>query len=104
MMLSFVFFLYKCFFQRRRIDPRRLHWVPRRPRQEYLGMYRHIDIGLDPVPYNGHTTSIDSFWMGVPVISLAGHTSVARGGASLLGNLGLDRLLARTAEQVVPTG
>ena len=55
--------------------------VPRR----YLELYNRIDIGVDPIPYNGHTTTCDSIWMGVPVVSLNGRTSVGCcGGVSLL--------------------
>ena len=52
--------------------------------------YHQIDIGLDTFPYNGHTTSLDSFWMGVPVVTLVGQTVVGRAGLSQLTNLGLD--------------
>ncbi|HEY4328844.1 MAG TPA: tetratricopeptide repeat protein, partial [Phycisphaerae bacterium] len=52
------------------------------PRAEYFNMYRRIDIGLDTLPYNGHTTSLDSLWMGVPVVTLVGHTVVGRAGLS----------------------
>jgi hypothetical protein len=31
------------------------------------------------VPFNGHTTSFDALWMGVPVVSLCGETSVSAG-------------------------
>ena len=39
--------------------------------------------------------------MGVPVITLAGRTAVGRGGVSILSNLGLTELIARTPEQYV---
>ncbi len=60
------------------IDPERVEFEAYRPRREYLELYRRIDIGLDTFPYNGHSTSLDSFWMGVPVITLVGETAVAR--------------------------
>ena len=47
---------------------------PSNPDAQYLQTYHRIDIGLDTWPYNGHTTSFDSFWMGVPVITLVGRT------------------------------
>jgi protein O-GlcNAc transferase len=64
-------------------------------------MYRGIDILLDTFPYNGHTTSFDALWMGVPVVSLAGSTAVSRGGLSILSNIGLPDLVASTPEQYV---
>ncbi len=39
--------------------------------------------------------------MGVPVVSLAGQTAVGRGGVSILSNVGLPELIARTPEQYV---
>jgi predicted O-linked N-acetylglucosamine transferase (SPINDLY family) len=83
------------------IGPERVEFVARQFRLEYLRTYHRIDIGLDTVPYNGHTTSLDSFWMGVPVIALAGGTVVGRAGVSQLTNLGLPELIARTPQQYV---
>ena len=56
---------------------------------------------LDTVPYNGHTTSLDSFWMGVPVVTLVGPTVVGRAGLCQLMNLGLPELIASSPEQYV---
>jgi predicted O-linked N-acetylglucosamine transferase (SPINDLY family) len=83
------------------VAPDRVVFVSRRPRSEYLQLYQHIDIGLDTFPYNGHTTSLDSFWMGVPVVTLVGQTVAGRGGLCQLMNLGLPELVAETPEQFV---
>ncbi|MGA3066997.1 MAG: hypothetical protein ABSF29_09140 [Tepidisphaeraceae bacterium] len=76
------------------IDPARIEFVPRQSLGNYLKTYQRIDIGLDTVPYNGHTTSLDSFWMGVPVVTLVGKTVVGRAGWSQLNNLNLKELAA----------
>lgn len=76
------------------IDPASVRFVPFRSRDAYLRTYHEIDIGLDSLPYNGHTTSLDAFWMGVPVVTRIGATSVGRAGLSQLANLGLDALAA----------
>src|SRR5262249_24747540 len=60
-----------------------------------------IDMALDPLPYNGHTTSLDAFWMGVPTLTLLGKTVVGRAGWSQLCNLGMQELAAETAEQLI---
>ncbi len=79
----------------------RVVFADKRPRPEYLKLYHRIDIGLDPLPYNGHTTSLDAFWMGVPTITMPGKTVVGRAGWSQLCNLGLKELAAETPEQYV---
>src|SRR5208282_4263522 len=47
------------------IEPDRIQFVPMQTRADYLQTYHRIDLGLDTLPYNGHTTSLDSLWMGV---------------------------------------
>jgi predicted O-linked N-acetylglucosamine transferase (SPINDLY family) len=80
----------------------RIEFTPALPRLEYLGLYHRIDLGLDPLPYNGHTTSLDAFWMGVPTITLVSKTTAfGRAGWSQLCNLGLKELAAETPEEYV---
>ena len=88
-------------FVRHGVAPDRIGFLSRQPHREYLELYHRIDIGLDTVPYNGHTTSLDSFWMGVPVVTLVGQTIVGRAGLSQLTNLNLPDLIASTPEQYV---
>ena len=87
--------------QREEINSDRIELMAHRPRRQYLELYHRIDVGLDTFPYNGHTTSLDSFWMGVPVITLVGQTVVGRAGLSQLTNLGLKELVAQTPEQYI---
>jgi protein O-GlcNAc transferase len=72
----------------------RIEIVELQPRFQYLQTYHRIDIGLDTLPYNGHTTSLDAYWMGVPIVTQVGHTVVGRAGWSQLNNLGLTGLAA----------
>jgi protein O-GlcNAc transferase len=79
----------------------RLEFVGRQSWEQYMHTYDRIDVGLDPFPYNGGITTCDTMWMGVPVVSLSGQTAVARGGRSILCNVGLADLVARDPEQYV---
>ena len=72
----------------------RVEHVGRRSRDDYLRLYDRIDLCLDTFPYNGHTTSLDGYHMGVPVVTLVGPTVVGRVGLSQLANLGLTDLVA----------
>jgi predicted O-linked N-acetylglucosamine transferase (SPINDLY family) len=85
------------------ISPDRVEFTPHQPLASYLKTYDRIDIGLDTFPYNGHTTSLDSFWMGVPVVTLVGRAAVGRAGWSLLSNLGLTELAATHEAQFIST-
>ncbi len=77
----------------------RLDFVGRQPRAQYLRLYDRIDICLDPLPFNGNTTTLDALWMGVPVVSLAGQRAASRTGLSILTNAGLGELAAQTLEE-----
>ena len=69
--------------------------------REHLELYQHIDIALDPFPYNGTTTTFEALWMGRPVITLAGATHVGRVGASILSRLNLEHLIAHSVEDYI---
>jgi predicted O-linked N-acetylglucosamine transferase (SPINDLY family) len=66
------------------------------PRAQYLRAYLDIDLALDTFPYNGHTTSLDALWMGVPVVTRVGRTCVGRGGLSQLFHVDLLELAAES--------
>ena len=55
---------------------------------DMMQAYGGVDIALDPLPYNGGTTTLQALWMGVPVVTLAGEHFVSRMGASFLNTLG----------------
>ena len=67
----------------------------------YLALHNDIDIGLDPFPYNGGTSTFHSLFMGVPVITLAGDHTVSRVGVSILAPLGLDAFVAQSEIEYV---
>ena len=75
----------------------RLELLGRRPEHQYH-LYNRIDIALDPFPCNGGTTTFDTLWMGVPLVSLAGGHMMARMGADLLSHAGLSELVVETEE------
>jgi protein O-GlcNAc transferase len=88
-------------FEARGVAPDRVRFVDYQARQAYLETYRGIDVALDTFPHNGHTTSLDALWMGVPVVTLVGPTVVGRAGLSQAMNLGLPGLVAPDADRFV---
>lgn len=65
---------------------------------DYLALHGTVDLMLDTFPYTGGTTTCHALWMGVPVISLAGRSAASRGGASVLGTIGLYDMVADTPD------
>lgn len=58
--------------------------------------YHEIDIALDTFPYTGATTTCEALWMGVPVLSLVGDSSISRQGVSILSVTGMESWLANS--------
>jgi len=81
-------------FERQGIDTARLQLREGSSHHDMLAEYGDIDIALDTFPFNGGMTTLEALWMGVPVVTLAGHTVVSRQTVSALANLGLASELA----------
>jgi len=77
------------------MGPERIRFADRlADRTAYLARLGLVDLMLDTVRYNGHTTTIDSLWAGVPVLTVLGSHFASRVSASLLGAIGLSELVA----------
>lgn len=84
------------------LPPDRVDVAPTTPtRAEHLAMYARVDVALDTFPYHGTTTTCEALWMGVPVVSLAGHAHASRVGVSLLSSVGLAGLIAGSQDELV---
>ena len=60
-----------------------------------------MDISLDTFPYAGTTTTCESLFMGVPVITLAGTTHAQNVGKSILTAIGYTQLIAESTQAFV---
>lgn len=69
-----------------------------RPRHDYLRLMDRVDVALATYPFNGHTTTCDALWQGLPVVSLAGETYVSRYGSSALVTLDRREWVAETPQ------
>lgn len=68
---------------------------------EMLEKYSLVDIQLDTMPYSGGLTTLESIWMGVPVVTLPGELFSSRHSLSHLMNMGLSELVASTKEEYI---
>jgi len=70
-----------------------------------MNLYKRIDIGLDPFPYAGTTTSAEALWMGCPFITLQRvkfPIHAQNVGASFLNRIpGLEKFIAKTKQEYV---
>ena len=88
-------------FSCRSVAPDRIDLVGGTPHREHLGHYNKVDIGLDPFPFSGSTTTLESLWMGVPVITMPGETFASRHSLSFLSTVGLTETIADTPDRYV---
>eukprot|EP00178_Gracilaria_changii_P011212 TRINITY_DN320_c0_g3_i1.p1 TRINITY_DN320_c0_g3~~TRINITY_DN320_c0_g3_i1.p1 ORF type:complete len:951 (-),score=125.13 TRINITY_DN320_c0_g3_i1:11056-13908(-) len=93
-------------FAKHGVCPERLDLVPLIPSTtSHLQVYSHVDVGLDPFPYAGTTTTCEALFMGVPVITMG--TQPEEGdhahnvGVSLLTVIGHPELIAYTDEDYI---
>ncbi len=83
------------------ISPARVSMHGPVSRAAYLAAYAEVDVLLDTFPFPGGTTTCEALWMGVPTLTLAGETLLARQGASLLTAAGLQDWIAASEEAYV---
>ena len=66
-----------------------------------MARYKKGDLLLDTFLYNGHTTTIEALWSGLPVITLEGNSFASRVSASILKSIGLDDLISSSKEEYI---
>ncbi|MBV9190995.1 MAG: tetratricopeptide repeat protein [Betaproteobacteria bacterium] len=84
-----------------RVSRERITCVPYAALEDYLRLFSEVDIALDSLPFSGGTTSCDTLWMGVPIVTLPGTRSVSRSASSVVSNVGLTDWIASSPEDYV---
>jgi predicted O-linked N-acetylglucosamine transferase (SPINDLY family) len=97
---------YLAAFRERGITDDRLEFLGRTESQaDHLALYARCAVALDPIPYNGTTTTCEALYMGVPVVTLKlgseKSTHASRVGQSLLHAVGLSELIATSPDDYV---
>ena len=87
------------------VAPDRLRFLPETPTE---GVHRAdlaiADVVLDTYPYNGATTTLETLWMGVPLVTRVGEQFAARNSYTMLKNVGVEEGIAWTDEEYVEWG
>lgn len=87
-------------FKKNNIDENRLILKGKsKTRKEVLEVFHQVDIALDPFPFQGNTSTCESVWMGVPVITLRGDRYMSHFGESINFNLGMSDWVAENHEE-----
>lgn len=88
-------------FEKHGIPPERIRVEGQSPHPEMLERYSLVDIQLDTMPYSGGLTTLESVWMGVPVITFPGALFSSRHSLSHLMNIGLSDCVASSLEEYI---
>ncbi|MBC5764740.1 tetratricopeptide repeat protein [Ramlibacter albus] len=95
------------FFENRGVAANRIDAYGAMAHDRFWAMHAEIDIALDPFPFNGGTTSYETLWLGVPLVTCTGEGGgfaprfSSRMGKALLQAVGLPELVAATPEEYV---
>jgi predicted O-linked N-acetylglucosamine transferase (SPINDLY family) len=81
------------------IAPERLIFAPRTDADSHLARQQLADLMLDTSPYNGHMTSSDALWAGVPLVTMLGTAFAGRVAASLLKSVGMGELISHSLDE-----
>ncbi|WP_137132524.1 glycosyltransferase family 41 protein [Rhizobium sp. FY34] len=80
------------------IDPKRIVFTKFVTYEEHLARLTLADVGLDTFPVNGHTTTSEQLWAGLPVLTMKGTHFASRVSESLLRAIDLPEMIAEDEE------
>jgi protein O-GlcNAc transferase len=83
----------------RGVRAERLIFGKKLPKDEHVARLRLSDLALDTRIVNGHTTTSDALWAGVPVITLMGAHFASRVSSSILTAIGLPEFITHGLEE-----
>ncbi|MDJ0676959.1 MAG: hypothetical protein QNJ36_16525 [Calothrix sp. MO_167.B42] len=87
------------------VDLECLRFLPSAPSEiEHRANLAIADIVLDTYPYNGATTTLETLWMGIPLVTRVGEQFAARNSYTMMMNVGVEEGIAWTDEEYVEWG
>lgn len=85
------------------VTANRIDFCKQLPSREFHLKLQQVDVTLDPFPVNGATTTCESLWLGIPVLTLIGERFLSRAGWSVLNAARLQEFAAATPEELIET-
>ena len=79
-------------------DPNRVKFLEFVNNEEHLARHQLIDLYLDTFNYNGHTSSVDALYSGIPILTKRGYSFTARVCASILKASNMSELIVNNEE------
>lgn len=99
-----------CFFSERGIPSGRISAFAKLSHEDFWKLHADVDIALDPFPFGGGTTTCESLWLGVPVVSCSGRAEsdfaprfASRMGYAFLNNIGVPEFACMTIPDYIET-
>jgi predicted O-linked N-acetylglucosamine transferase (SPINDLY family) len=87
------------------IDCDRLKFLPLTMTEiEHRANLTIADVVLDTYPYNGATTTLETLWMGIPIVTRVGEQFASRNTYTMMINAGLTEGIAWTDQEYVEWG
>jgi predicted O-linked N-acetylglucosamine transferase (SPINDLY family) len=87
------------------VDCSRLRFLPQDPSEAiHRANLAIVDVVLDTYPYNGATTTLETLWMGIPLVTRVGEQFVARNSYAMMVNAGITEGIAWTDEEYIEWG
>ncbi len=87
------------------VDSDRLRFLPLDPSETiHRANLLIADVVLDTYPYNGATTTLETLWMGIPLVTRVGQQFAARNSYTMMMNAGITDGIAWTDEEYVEWG
>ncbi|MDB9306652.1 hypothetical protein PN488_20175 [Nodularia spumigena CS-591/12] len=87
------------------VDLQRLRFLDSAPTDtEHRANLAIADVVLDTYPYNGATTTLETLWMGIPLVTRVGEQFAARNSYTMMMNVGVTEGLAGSDEEYVEWG
>lgn len=86
--------------QNKGIDPKRIIFAKYMSNiEDHLERYKNLDLFLDTIPYNAHTTASDAIWSGLPIVTCIGNSFASRVSSSILHASDLSDLITSSLKE-----